>query len=90
MSLKKNALGAAALAATLLLAACGGSPSGGSSPATPAQDAAGGTYGISFDKMNAFREGEQKAMQTAAGQLGVTLDLQVANTDAQRQSSQIE
>ena len=90
MSLKKNALGAAALAASLLLAACGGSPSSGSAPAAAGQDAAGGSYGISFDKMNAFREGEQKAMQAAAGELGVPLDLQVANTDAQRQSSQIE
>jgi ABC-type sugar transport system substrate-binding protein len=90
MSLKKSAWGAAALAATLLLAACGGSGGSSPAPASGGDAAAGGTYGVSFDKMNAFREGEQKAMQTAAGELGVTLDLQVANTDAQRQSSQIE
>jgi ABC-type sugar transport system substrate-binding protein len=90
MSLKKSAWGAAALAATLLLAACGGSGGSSPAPASGGDAAAGGTYGVSFDKMNAFREGEQKAMQAAAGELGVTLDLQVANTDAQRQSSQIE
>ena len=82
------AIAALALATTLLASACGSSDS----DATPAASgqAGGGVYGASFDKINAFREGEQKALETAASAAGVTLDLQVANGEAQRQSSQVE
>jgi ABC-type sugar transport system substrate-binding protein len=45
---------------------------------------------VSLDKMQAFREGEQKAWQMAAKDLGVDLLIQVAGEDAQRQSSQID
>lgn len=45
---------------------------------------------VSLDKMQAFREGEQKAWQVAAKELGVDLIIQVAGEDAQRQSSQID
>lgn len=45
---------------------------------------------VSLDKMQAFREGEQKAWQMAAKDLGVDLIFQVAGEDAQRQSSQID
>lgn len=86
--MKSPAIAAIAFATILLASACGNSssePTAGSS-----QDAGGGVYGASFDKINAFREGEQKALETNAKAAGVTLDLQAANGDAQRQSSQVE
>ena len=45
---------------------------------------------VSLDKMQAFREGEQKAWEAAAKELGVEILVQVAGEDAQRQSSQID
>src|SRR5690606_4453529 len=48
------------------------------------------TIGISFDKMQTFREGELKFLKSAAEELGVELIHQNAEDDAQRQSSQIE
>lgn len=45
---------------------------------------------VSLDKMQAFREGEQKAWEMAAKDLGIDLIVQVAGEDAQRQSSQID
>lgn len=46
--------------------------------------------GISFDKMESFREGELKAIEAAAAELGVKTIFQNAQEDAQRQASQIE
>jgi ABC-type sugar transport system substrate-binding protein len=51
---------------------------------------AGLTACISYDKMQAFREGQQKFWHMAAEELGVKLIEQVAGEDAQRQSSQID
>jgi ABC-type sugar transport system substrate-binding protein len=45
---------------------------------------------LSLDKVNAFREGQQKLWRKAAAELGVQLVEQVAGEDAQRQSSQID
>jgi ABC-type sugar transport system substrate-binding protein len=45
---------------------------------------------LSLDKVNAFREGQQKLWRKAAAELGVQLIEQVAGEDAQRQSSQID
>ena len=55
-------------------------------------DAPGGGIKIclSLDKVNAFREGQQKLWRKAAAELGVQLIEQVAGEDAQRQSSQID
>jgi ABC-type sugar transport system substrate-binding protein len=57
-----------------------------------AADAPGGGIKIclSLDKVNAFREGQQKLWRKAAAELGVQLIEQVAGEDAQRQSSQID
>jgi ABC-type sugar transport system substrate-binding protein len=51
---------------------------------------AGLTIFVAMDKMNAFREGQQKFWEMAADELGVEMILQVAGEDAQRQSSQID
>ena len=48
------------------------------------------TIGVSFDKMESFREGELKAIEAAAAKAGVKIVFQNAQEDAQRQASQIE
>lgn len=46
--------------------------------------------GISFDKMESFREGELNALKAAAKKAGAQIVFQNAQEDAQRQASQIE
>lgn len=46
--------------------------------------------GVSFDKMESFREGELRAIEKAAEAKGATIIFQNAQEDAQRQASQIE
>jgi ABC-type sugar transport system substrate-binding protein len=71
--------------------ALGLSACGNGSDAGAGDDADGDvTIGISFDKMVAFREGEKKFLDMAADELGVQLEYQVAEDDAQRQSQQVE
>lgn len=75
--------------ATLGLTACASADPG----AGAAASAGGGdqkTIGISFENGVGFREGQRKYYEIAAKQLGVKLDYQVAQNDAQRQSSQIK
>lgn len=48
------------------------------------------TIGISFDKMESFREGQLRALEAAAKARGVRIVFQNAQEDAQRQASQIE
>lgn len=48
------------------------------------------TIGVSFENGVGFREGQRKYYEIAAKDLGVKLDFQVAQNDAQRQSSQIK
>src|SRR5437899_1045488 len=45
---------------------------------------------VAFDKMNAFREGEQKSFEKDAAQLNIKMNLVVAGENAQQQSSQID
>lgn len=56
----------------------------------PAFAQSGVTIGVSFDKMESFREGELKAIEAAAAARGVKIVFQNAQEDAQRQASQIE
>ncbi|UOR01357.1 sugar ABC transporter substrate-binding protein [Leucobacter allii] len=90
---KKFGLGgivASLAVAAIALSACS---SGGGGGSDGGGDSGGGEnvkIGISFDKMLAFREGEQKYLEEAAEDLGVELVFQNAEDDAQRQSSQIE
>lgn len=56
-------------------------------PAARADDIA---IGVSFDKMESFRQGELKAIEAAAARHGVRIVFQNAQEDAQRQASQIE
>ncbi len=88
---RKSALGGIAASLAVIALAVTGCSSGGD-PTTPGGDGDGEniTIGISFDKMVAFREGEQKFLEQAADELGVTLVFQNAEEDAQRQSSQVE
>lgn len=80
--------GIAAVAAVgIVLAGCSGGTGGGGNTGGGDGDI---TIGISLDKIVAFREGEQKYLDQAAEELGVTLIYQNAEEDAQRQSSQIE
>ncbi|MER8808198.1 sugar ABC transporter substrate-binding protein [Mesorhizobium australicum] len=46
--------------------------------------------GVSFDKMESFREGELNAIKAAAAAKGAKIVFQNAQEDAQRQASQIE
>ena len=84
--------GSTSTAASAPAAASAAAPA--ASAAAPAASAAAPAeamvIGVSFDKMITFREGEKAAIEAAAKELGVTLDFQVAEEDAQRQSSQIE
>src|SRR5947209_8067577 len=57
---------------------------------TTAAAAAGGqplAVCVTFDKMNAFREGEQKSFEKDAAQLNIKMNLVVAGENAQQQSS---
>ena len=96
-----SALGVVIVSGAMVLSACGGSSSSTEATSAPVESAAAPAesaaapaeemvIGVSFDKMIAFREGEKAAIEAAAKELGVTLDFQVAEEDAQRQSSQIE
>ncbi|MET4781356.1 sugar ABC transporter substrate-binding protein [Glaciihabitans sp. UYNi722] len=76
---------ALAAAASLGLAGCSGSGSGAS---TSGADKT--TIGISFENGVGFREGQKRFYQIAAKKLNVSLEFQVAQNDAQRQSSQIK
>jgi ABC-type sugar transport system substrate-binding protein len=83
------ALLAAASSVMLIAAGCGttGTTSPGSSPPT------GGStkIGVSFDKMDdAFRVGEKKYLDQYAKEVGVELVYQDAQSDAQKQSSQVQ
>lgn len=46
--------------------------------------------GISFDKMESFREAELKYLELAAKEMGVKIEFANAQEDAQRQASQVE
>ncbi len=89
---------AATISASSLIVGCSTPNSGGggtsSEPSTEstAVDSAteGMVIGVSWDKMIGFREGEKKYLEIAAADLGVELLFQDADSDAQRQSSQIE
>jgi ABC-type sugar transport system substrate-binding protein len=88
--LSTRAMGALAAAAVTVLAtaACGSTASSGGAPA-----ASGGPVriGVSFDKMDdAFRVGEKKYLDKFAKEMGVELVYQSAQSDAQRQSSQVQ
>lgn len=84
MNKLKLPIGIVAIAAAgIVMSGCTTADTGGGS-----ED--GITIGISLDKIVAFREGEQKYLNQAAEELGVTLIYQNAEEDAQRQSSQIE
>lgn len=74
--------------ATLFVTGC--SSSGGGKDGGDGGGSGDVTIGVSFDKMQTFREGELKFFQEAADDLGINLIYQNAEDDAQRQSSQIE
>ncbi|OJX63177.1 MAG: hypothetical protein BGO95_09185 [Micrococcales bacterium 73-13] len=76
-----------ALALTGCAAGGGGGSTGGSTGGTGDETI---TVGVSWDKMIGFREGEKAYLEQAAKELGVELVFQDADSDAQRQSSQIE
>lgn len=87
MNLKKSLAATAVVAAALATAACGttASPSSAGSAGGPVK------IGVSFDKMDdAFRVGEKKYLDQYAKEQGITLVYQDAQSDAQRQSSQIQ
>ncbi|TPW72944.1 sugar ABC transporter substrate-binding protein [Schumannella sp. 10F1B-5-1] len=69
------------------LAGCSSEVPGTSSGSASGDDI---TIGVSFDNMTAFREGEKAALDKAAKELGVKLKYQVAQLDAQTQSTQIQ
>src|SRR3954468_17197630 len=79
------ALAAGLMAAT---AACGGSTADNAS-----SGASTGTVkiGVSFDKMDdSFRVGEKKYLDQYAKEMGIELVYQDAQSDAQKQSSQVQ
>jgi ABC-type sugar transport system substrate-binding protein len=79
---------AAVAAASLMLAACGSSPSStGSDGSTSAEKR---TIGVSFDLLNAIRQAEKSSIQSAADAAGYSVVFDVADQDAQKQASQIQ
>jgi ABC-type sugar transport system substrate-binding protein len=75
-----------AATAVLTLAACGSS--GGTKGASTAPKTI--TIGVSFDLLNATRQAEKSAIQDAASAAGDKVIFDVADSDAQKQASQIQ
>jgi ribose transport system substrate-binding protein len=76
----------------LVLAACA-APGAPAAPTPPpaARDAnAPVTIGVSFDILNNIRQAERVAIEAKAKEMGATIEFAVADSDAQRQVSQIE
>jgi len=76
-----------AATAVLALAACSSSGVGKTDANTPPKTI---TIGVSFDLLNATRQAEKSAIQDAATAAGDKVIFDVADSDAQKQASQIQ
>jgi ABC-type sugar transport system substrate-binding protein len=70
----------------LMLAACSSSSGTKAADTAPKKT----TIGVSFDLLNATRQAEKSAIETAAKAAGSTVIFDVADSDAQKQASQIQ
>lgn len=89
--MKKQLIGVAAAALALALSACGGgtappagSPGAETTPATPVK------IGVSFDTLNEIRSAELAAIESAAEKHGYAVEFVSADSDAQKQATQIQ
>src|SRR4051812_34667746 len=83
----------AAAAVSLLIVAAGCGTTAGSGSGAPAASGDSGAFkvGVSFDKMDdSFRVGEKKYLDQYAKEMGIELVYQDAQSDAQKQSSQVQ
>jgi ABC-type sugar transport system substrate-binding protein len=80
---------AALAAVTSIAAGCSSSAKAGGNTGGPA-DPASVTVGVSFDLLNATRTAEKNAIQQAAAAAGYKVVFDVADSDAQKQASQIQ
>ena len=81
---------AAVAGSVLLLAGCGSSTKSTTAAGSSGGSAAKGTIGVSFDLLNAIRQAEKSAIEKAATSAGYKVVFDVADSDPQKQSSQIQ
>jgi ABC-type sugar transport system substrate-binding protein len=73
--------------ASLALAGCNSTSKNGAGSTSGGKH---GTIGVSFDLLNATRKAEKSAIEKAATSAGYQVDFDVADSDAQKQASQIQ